>query len=199
MMDDIRTPIMVPNIEDNIPLPKSAAQAFPELTTAEELEMRANTIKLIADLLGREIEPTPEDISTASDMAEEMMKNPALRPEFSQYPNETMAYLAGLVAQTNCMLVNDLADFKLYVLNSLVRVAETTKNPKEKIAALRSIGEVDGVDAFKKRTEVIHTIKTPEEAENELQTMISNLRARLKDKKPKDEPQIIDVVEITED
>ena len=110
-----------------------------------------------------------------------------------------MAYLAGLVAQTNCMLVNDLADFKLYVLNSLVRVAETTKNPKEKIAALRSIGEVDGVDAFKKRTEVIHTIKTPEEAENELQTMISNLRARIKDKKPKEEHEIIDVVEITEE
>lgn len=173
--------VMMPPIEEDIPLPKNAQEALPELTVAEELEMRANTIKLLADLAGKPIEPSYKDIKDAEGLAKEMMQNPMLKPEFNKYPNETMAYLAGLVGQTNCMLVKELSEFKLYVLNNLVRVVEADSSHKEKIAALRAIGDIDGVDAFKKRSEITHTVKTTEEAENELLKMIESLKERVID------------------
>jgi hypothetical protein len=76
------------------------------------------------------------------------------------------------------MLTEQLADFKLYVLNRLVEVVEKTDNPKEKIAALRSIGEIDGVDAFKKKTEVTHKVESMEEVEKELLSMLAELKAK---------------------
>lgn len=173
--------VMIPPIEEDIPLPKNASEALPELTVAEELEMRANTIKLLSELSGKPIEPSYKDVKDAEGLAKEMMQNPMLRPEFNKYPNETMAYLAGLVGQTNCMLVKELSEFKLYVLNSLVRIVESDSSTKEKIAALSKIGEIDGVDAFKKRSEVTHTVKTVEEAEDELLKMIDSLKERVID------------------
>jgi hypothetical protein len=68
-------------------------------------------------------------------------------------------------------------------------------NLKEQITALRSIGEVDGVDAFKKKTEVIHKMETMEEVEKELLSMLSELKQKALIK-PKSE--IIDA-EIVED
>ena len=49
---------IMPNIEENIPLPQNAKEAFPELSPAEELQMRANVIKLMSDLTGQELTPT---------------------------------------------------------------------------------------------------------------------------------------------
>jgi CHAD domain-containing protein len=89
-----------------------------------------------------------------------------------------MAFLAGLVGQTQCMLVKDLADFKLYVINNLVKVIESTDNPKEKTTALRALGEVDGVDVFKKKTEVTHKLETMEEVEKELLSMLNEFKAK---------------------
>ena len=40
---------IIPHIEENIPLPKNAVDAFPELSPAEELTMRANVVKLMSD------------------------------------------------------------------------------------------------------------------------------------------------------
>jgi hypothetical protein len=37
-----------------------------------------------------------------------MMDNPELRPDFDKYPNETMAYLAGLWLKLTVMLVKEL-------------------------------------------------------------------------------------------
>lgn len=173
--------VIMPTIDDDIPLPKNATEALPELTPAEELEMRVNTIKLLADLKGEGIEPTPQNIRQAEELATEMMKNPAMRPEFGTYPNETMAYLAGLVAQTNCMLTKELADYKLYVLNNMVKIVESDANNKEKIAALRTIGEIDGVDAFKRKTEITHITKTIEEVEDSLLKTLESLEGKIID------------------
>ena len=160
--------VIVPNIEEDIPLPASALEAMPDLSPQEELEMRARTIKLVADLNNTPIEPSPEHMDTAREVAKQMMHNPAHRPEFAKYPNEVMAYLAGMVAQSNCMIVEELSDLKLYVVNKLVAEVENAKDAKARITALSKLGEVDGVDAFKKRTEVTHKIQTLEEVEREL-------------------------------
>ena len=170
--------IIVPHIEDDVPLPKDSKDAMPDMSVNEELNMRAKTIKEIADIKGENIEPGYSDVEDAEELAKEMMQNPDLKPEFGIYPNETMAVLAGMVAQTNCMLTKQLADYKLYVLNNLVKVVESTDNAKEKIAALRSIGEIDGVDAFKKKTEITHKHETMEEVETELLAMLSELKQK---------------------
>ena len=153
--------IIVPHIEDDVPLPKDSKDAMPDMSVADELNMRAKTIKEIADIKEENIEPSYSDVEDAEELAKEMMQNPDLKPEFDIYPNAMMAYLAGMVAQTNCMLTKQLADYKLYVLNNLVQIVhDTESNQKEKIAALRSIGEIDGVDAFKKKTEITHKHET---------------------------------------
>ena len=107
--------------------------------------------------------------------AKQMMQNPAHRPEFAKYPNEVMAYLAGMVAQSNCMIVDELSDLKLYVVNKLVYEIENAKDSKSRIAALSKLGEVDGVDAFKKRSETTITIKPIEEVEKELLSVLDNI------------------------
>jgi hypothetical protein len=170
--------VLIPTIENDVPIPKNAKEALPEMTINEELNIRAETIKAVADIKGEDIKPTYSNIKDAQDLAKEMMNNPLLKPEFDKYPNETMAFLAGLVGQTQCMLTEQLADFKLYVLNRLVEVVEKTENAKEKIAALRSIGEIDGVDAFKKKTEVTHKVESMEEVEKELLSMLAELKAK---------------------
>jgi hypothetical protein len=176
--DDSFHAILIPTIENDVPIPKNSKEALPEMSVNEELNIRAETIKNLADIKGEDINPTYSDINDATDLAKEMMKNPLLKPEFGNYPNETMAFLAGLVGQTNCMLTEQLADYKLYVLNRLVEVVEKTDNAKEKIAALRSIGEIDGVDAFKKKTEVTHRVESMEEVEKELLSMLSELKQK---------------------
>ena len=63
------------------------------------------------------------------------------------------------------------------MVNSLV--AETTSpDPKIRMQALRALGEVDGVDAFKKRTETTIKHQSIEEVENELMEMLSKLESR---------------------
>lgn len=179
-MDDSN--VIIPNIDDDVPLPASALEAMPALTPQEELEMRARTIKLVADLNNTPLDPTPEHMETAREVARQMVSNPAHRPEFAKYPNEVMAYLAGMVAQSNCMIVEELSDLKLYVVNKLVAEVENAKDPKARIAALSKLGEIDGVDAFKKRSEVTHKVQTLEEVEKELLETLNTL-----------EDQIIDV------
>jgi hypothetical protein len=171
--------LMVPNIEENIPLPKSAADAMPILTPTQELEMRAATIKLISDLTGSEIVPSEENIKEAEGLAKQMMNNPSFKPDYSQYPNETMAFLAGMVAQTKCMLVEDLADLKLYVINNLIKEVETSKDSKSRITALSKLGEIDGVDAFKRRSELVVKQQSLEEVENELLETLKSLKGRV--------------------
>lgn len=165
----------VPDIEENIPLPHNVAEAVPELSPAEELEMRVNTMKLLADLSGKPIQPTPEHEAQAVDLAKQMAQNPKMRPDYAKYPNEVMAYLAGMVAQSNMQLVDELSDLKMYVVNKLIHEVEHAKTSKDRLIALKNLGEVDGVDAFKRRTETTIKVQPIEEVEKELITLLSGI------------------------
>ncbi len=166
---------LIPDIEENIPLPKNATEAFPTLTPTQELNMRANVVRLVSDLTGQPIAPTKENALEAQQIAREMMENPQIRPNFNQYPNETLAMLAGMVAQMNVSIVDELSELKTYVVNQLVSSVEAATDVKTKVAALRVLGDVDGVDAFKKRTEITHKIQTMEEVAAELISLLDEV------------------------
>jgi hypothetical protein len=166
---------LIPEIEEDIPLPANAAEALPYLAPNEELNMRVRTIKLISDLTGVPLVPNDEDQQGAKTLARQMMEDPKKRPEYAKYPNEMMAYLAGMVTQTNCMLVDELSDLKLYVINKLIYEVEHSQDAKSRIAALSKLGEVDGVDAFKRRSEVTMQIKPIQEVEKELKSILDGI------------------------
>jgi len=171
--------VIVPFIEENIPIPRNAREALPSMTSEDEVMLRAQTIKEVSDIMGEEIVPNAKNVKEAEDLARKMVENPGMKQEYGIYANETMAYLGGLVGTYNHMIVKDLADLKLYVVNRLVGIVEDSEsNKKEQITALRSIGEVDGIDAFKKKTEVIHKMETMEEVETELLSMLKELKGK---------------------
>lgn len=168
---------ITPEIDSGVPLPASATEAMPDLSPREELEMRARTIKMLSDLGGTPIEPGEDDMEKAREVAKTMLTQPENTPQLAKYSNQTLAYLAGMVAQHDTFIVQELADLKKYVVNQLV--AETTDpNPKVRLTALRALGEVDGVDAFKKRSEVTHKQQTLEEVEAELLEKLAKLEKR---------------------
>jgi hypothetical protein len=187
--------VIVPFIEENIPIPKNAREALPSMTSEDEVMLRAQTIKEVSDIMGEEIAPNAKNVKEAEDLARKMVENPGMKQEYGIYANETMAYLGGLVGSYNHMIVKDLADLKLYVVNKLVEIVHhEDSNLKEQITALRSIGEVDGVDAFKKKTEVVHKMETMEEVETELLSMLKELKAKAL-LKPKSETIDAEIVE----
>ena len=83
--------------------------------------------------------------------------------------------LAGMVAQMNVQIVDELSDLKMYVVNHLVNSVENASDTKTRLIALRALGEIDGVDAFKKRTEVTHKVQTMEEVETELLELLDEV------------------------
>ena len=172
---------IVPDIEENIPLPQSAVEAFPELTPSQELSMRANVVKLMSDLTGQPLNPNKDNVNQAEDLAREMIENPKYRPDFAKYPNETLAFLAGMVSQMNVSVVEDLADLKMYVVNKLIAEVENARDAKIRVAALSKLGEVDGVDAFKKRSEMTVKVQPIEEVEKELLETLSNIESKVID------------------
>ncbi len=173
----------LPEIEEGIPLPATAVDALPAMSPQEELEMRTRTIKFIADLTGQDLEPDEENRETAQALARQMIEDPQLRPNFATYSNETLAYLAGLVAQYNTAIVEELSDLKLYVVNKLVYEIEHAKDPKSRITALSKLGEIDGVDAFKRRSEMTVVHKSIEQVEKELFAVLENIEYRVIDEK----------------
>lgn len=176
----------VPVIEENIPLPKNAVNAFPDLTPTEELNMQAAVIALMSDLTGQPISPTKENTAQAKAIATEMATNPQYRPDFSKYPNETLALMAGMVSQMNVSIVDELSELKMYVVNSLVQEIQTAKDPKTRIIALKALGEIDGVDAFKKRSEVTVKIQSMEEVELELLNLLDEVENKFIDVEAKE-------------
>lgn len=176
--------VLVPDIEEAIPLPASMAEALPDLTPAEEIRMRADTIKFFSDMTGQPIAPNDEDVESAVQLAKEMVENPNVRPDFAKYPNETIALYAGLAARYNHMIVKDLADLKLYVVTKLFEAAEQADDIKTRISALKTLGEVDGIDAFKKRSEVTHVIKPIEEVEKELMSVLEGIEYKVLAEEP---------------
>ena len=171
--------VMYPNIEDNIPIPKNVREALPDLSNQEELEMMANTIKLLSDLTGQPIEATQEDIDEAKTVIKTIIKEPQTKLQLKKYKNGTLASLAGMVAELDAQVVDDLKDLKTFVINGLIKEATMSDKSKERITALRAIGEVDGVDAFKKHTEVVHKNMSLDDIEDRLKVLVGKLQKRL--------------------
>jgi hypothetical protein len=170
---------ILPDIEQGIPLPKNAADALPALTAHEELAMHARTIKLLADINNTPLEVNHAHIAEAGKLGREMTLNPKQKMDLAKYPNETVAYLAGMVQNMNYQLVDELAELKNYVINKLVIEVEEAKDPRVRVAALTKLGEIDGVDAFKRRSEITHVIKPIEEVEKELLTVLEGIEVRV--------------------
>lgn len=179
-MDNANIAEYVPDIDHDVPLPANATEAMPELSPREELDMRARTVKLLSDLTGNPIEPSENERGNALDLARQMMTNPGQAPALQNYSNPTIAYLAGMVAQHDTLVVKELADLKKYVVNKLVAETEHPDG-KIRIAALRSLGEIDGVDAFKKRSEMTVKQQSIEEVEKELLETLEKLEKRTVD------------------
>jgi hypothetical protein len=175
-------------VDKEIALPKNATEALPSMTQQEELEVYARTIKLLSDLQGKPIEPDETDKNTARELAKKMLSD-GEKVDFANYRNETLAYLAGMVTQYDQMIVRDLADLKIYVVNKLVEQS-TNPDPKFAIPAIKALGEIDGVDAFKKRTELTVQHKTAEEVESALLAKLEKLE-RLAEKGKK-----LDVIDV---
>ena len=176
---DANKVVMMPHIEEGVPIPKHSREALPEMNNEDQVRLRSKTYKELSDLTGHDIDPTPEQREAAEKTMKEMIANPGKKQDLKKYPNDEVAYLGGLVSVYNHAIVDDLAELKQYVVAKLVYAVEHTQNVKEQIAALRSIGEIDGVDAFKKKTEVIHKHETMEEVEKELITMLTELKQKV--------------------
>jgi hypothetical protein len=169
----------IPDVEENVPLPASATEAMPELSAKEELDMMARTAKMLSDITGQPIAPTEEHRGQAVQLAEQVISNKT-DMNLEQYPSETLAYLAGMVAQYDFMVVRELADLKKYVVNKLLQETDNP-DPKYRLAAVKALGEVDGIDAFKKRSEVTIKHQSLEEVENELLATLQRLEKRTVD------------------
>lgn len=167
--------MLVPDIDEGIPLPARAVDAMPSLSPREELEMRARTIKLLAEISDTSLVPSEVDKQQATELVKQMNANPDLRPDYSKYPNSTMAYLAECISEASFVLVPELSDLKTYIVNKLIFEIEHTKTSKDRLMAITKLGEVDGVDAFKRRSEVTHKILPIEEVEKKLLNILDNI------------------------
>jgi hypothetical protein len=82
-----------------------------------------------------------------------------------------------MVAQYDYMVVRELVDLKKYVVNKLLLETDS-QDPKVRLGAIKALGEVDGVDAFKKRSEVTIKHKSMDEVEQELLETLQRLEKR---------------------
>jgi hypothetical protein len=112
-----------------------------------------------------------------------MIQEPNNKLQLKKYKNATLASLAGMVAELDAQVVDELKDLKTFVVNGLIREATTADKPKERITALRAIGDIDGVDAFKKHTEVVHKNMSMDDIEDKLRTLVNRIEKRIQDKK----------------
>ena len=161
------------DIEKDIKLPENAQEALPSMSQQEELEVYARTIKLLSDLQGKPIEPDEKDQEVAKELAKKMLTE-GETIEFANYRNETLAFLAGMVATYNQSLVRELSEYKTYVVNKLIEHS-TNPDPKYAIPALKALGEIEGVDAFKKRSEITVNHRSAEEVEKSLLEKLNKL------------------------
>jgi hypothetical protein len=157
----------VPDVDKDVPLD----DAMPRMTEAQEVMVRANTARLLSDLTDVPIQPSNKDRYDAVKIFCDDSKN---HLPLSNYTNETLAYLAGMVTLYDGMIVREFADLKIYVVNKLIEET-ANKDSRARIAALKLLGEVDGVDAFKRRTEITVQQKSTAEIEAELIAKLDKL------------------------
>lgn len=110
----------VPEIEEGIPLPKNASEAFPELSSRDELDYVARTLTDLSNLTGTPLKFDDEDVIEGKKIAKELIQNPKTRPNYSALRDSTKAVLAGMVAQYDFEVVNDLVQLKNFVVNALL-------------------------------------------------------------------------------
>ena len=152
-----------------MPLILESEITIPTMSRQEEIEVRANTIRLIAELTDQEI--LPEEFHRQQ--AVKLLRTDA-GVGLPAYPSETIAYLAGLVSKYDTMVVRELADLKLYTVNKLLELTGSN-NEKIQLGALKLLGEIDGVDSYKKRTEITLQQKSTEDIERELREKLDNM------------------------
>ena len=169
----------VPEIEGGIPLPKNASEAFPELSPRAELDHVAQTIADLTVMTGEPLEFDATDVEEGKKVAKELLQNPKTRPNYAALRDSTKAVLAGMVAQYDFEVVDDLVQLKNFVVNALLDEYKNASDSKSRLQALTKIGEIDGVDAFKKRTETTHIIKPIEEVEKELMSVLEGIEYRV--------------------
>lgn len=165
----------VPDIDEGIPLPAKVTDVLPSLSPREEMEMRARTVKLLAEISQIPLVPSEQDKEQATQLYAHVASDPSFRPDFTKFPNEVMAHLAELIEQSAHEVVADLSKLKHYVVNKLIYEVEYSKSSKDRISALSKLGEVDGVDAFKKRAEISHKVLPIEEVEQKLLNILDNI------------------------
>ena len=68
--------MLVPDIDEGIPLPARAVDAMPSLSPREELEMRARTIKLLAEISDTSLTPSEVDKQQATELIKQMNREP---------------------------------------------------------------------------------------------------------------------------
>lgn len=174
---------LVPEIEEGIPLPKNAAEALPELSPREELDGIAKTYTELAGLTDTTLVFDKEDVDEAKKVAKQIVENPKVRPNFNLMRDSTKAVLAGMLAQYDFELVDDLVQLKNFLINKVLEEVHAASDSKTRIQALRMLGEIDGVDAFKRRTETTHIIKPIEEVEKELMSVLEGIEYRVVEEK----------------
>ena len=165
----------VPEIEEGIPLPKNASEALPDLSPRQELDHIAQTIADLSEMTGTPLEFDPTDVEEGKKVAKELIQNPKTRPNYAALRDSTKAVLAGMVAQYDFEVVDDLVQLKNFVINALLDEYKNASDSKSRLQALTKIGEIDGVDAFKRRTETTHIIKPIEEVEKELLSVLEGI------------------------
>jgi hypothetical protein len=173
----------VPDIEEDIPLPKNASDALPELSAREELDGIAHTITDLCEMTGTTLQVDPSDVEEGKKIAKDIIQNPKTRPNYNALRDSTKAVLAGMVAKYDFEVVEDLVQLKNFVVNALLDEYNNASESKTRIQALSKLGEVDGVDAFKKRTETTHIIKPIEEVEKELMSVLEGIEYRVIEEK----------------
>lgn len=176
--------VLIPDIEEDIPLPAKAVDAMPELSLKEELEMRSRTMKLLAEVSNIPLVPTEQEKFEALELVRQAEINPSLKPDFGKYSNSVMAYLEECIREHSAPLVENLADLKSYIVSKLVYEVEHSKSSKDRISALRNLGEIDGVDAFKKRSESMVRVLPIDEVEKKLFNFLDSIEYTVLDRPP---------------
>ncbi len=133
---DANKVVMMPHIEEGVPIPKHSREALPEMNNEDQVRLRSKTYKEISDLTGHDIDPTPEQREAAEKTMKEMITNPGKKQDLKKYANDQMAYLGSLVDVYNHSIVDDLAELKQYVVAKLVYAAEHTQNVKEQNSSM---------------------------------------------------------------
>lgn len=175
---------LVPDIEEGIPLPKNAAEALPEMSGPQELEAVTETVLEISNLTQSPLIPTQQNVDEAKQLARQIIKDPKTRPDYRALSMETAAVLRGMITQYDFELVDDLVKLKTFVVNKLAEEVKNAPDSKTRIQAITRLGEIDGVDAFKRRTETTHIIKPIEEVEKELLSVLEGIEYRVIEDNP---------------